>query len=114
MAWSLAKVIGVNLRRARAKAGLTQEELGQLSGVEAATLSRYENGRFAPRFSTLARLAATLKVRPEELVGTKPGAAPAAALRPDQRALLKDYEALSPEFRGAARRLLRDLGKGRT
>jgi transcriptional regulator with XRE-family HTH domain len=113
MAWSLAKVIGMNLRRARARAGLTQEKLGKLSRVDAATLSRYENGRFAPRFSTLARLASTLKMLPEELAGTKPGA-PAPALRPDQQALLKDYEALSPGYRRTARRLLRDLGRVRT
>jgi hypothetical protein len=59
------------------------------------------------------RLASTLKMLPEELAGTKPGA-PAPALRPDQQALLKDYEALSPGYRRAARRLLRDLGRVRT
>ncbi len=110
MAWSLAKVIGSNLRRARARAGLSQEKLGQLADVEAATLSRYENGHLAPRFSTLGRLAAALKIAPEDLVKGRPGAG-VPALRHDQQTLLKDYEALPPEFRQAARRLLRDLAK---
>lgn len=112
MARSLPRVIGVNLRRARERAEMTQEELGQLAGVEPATLSRYENGRLAPRFATLSRLAGALKVRPEVLVQeSAPGVAP--ALRKDQKALLRDYEALDPAFRNAARRLLRDLRKAR-
>jgi transcriptional regulator with XRE-family HTH domain len=111
MARPLAEVIGENLRLARKRAHLSQESLGQLVHIEAATLSRYENGHLAPRFATLGRLAATLKVRVKDLVGEEGARAAAPRLPRDQTELLRDYEALPAELRRVARQLLRGLRK---
>jgi transcriptional regulator with XRE-family HTH domain len=44
------------LRRARAKAGLSQRELGRRAGVSQTTISLIEDGKTSPRFETLDRL----------------------------------------------------------
>jgi transcriptional regulator with XRE-family HTH domain len=44
------------LRRARAKAGLSQRELGRQAGVSQTTISLIEDGKTSPRFETLDRL----------------------------------------------------------
>lgn len=49
-----AKLLG----RARASAGLTQEELARRAGTSRPTLSAYEHGRKSPMVATFARLLA--------------------------------------------------------
>ena len=44
------------LERARAGAGLTQDELARRAGTSRTTLSAYENGRKSPMLATFARL----------------------------------------------------------
>jgi transcriptional regulator with XRE-family HTH domain len=44
------------LERARASAGLTQDELARRAGTSRTTLSAYENGRKSPMVATFARL----------------------------------------------------------
>src|SRR6266567_3660554 len=44
------------LERARASAGLTQDELARRAGTSRTTLSAYENGRKSPTVATFARL----------------------------------------------------------
>jgi transcriptional regulator with XRE-family HTH domain len=44
------------LHRARAKAGLSQRELGRQAGVSQTTISLIEDGKTSPRFETLDRL----------------------------------------------------------
>lgn len=46
------------LRKARARAELTQRELARRAGTSQTTLSAYETGRKEPSVSTLARLLA--------------------------------------------------------
>ena len=46
------------LERARASAGLTQDELARRAGTSRTTLSAYENGRKSPTVATFARLLA--------------------------------------------------------
>lgn len=109
---SFPEAIGSNLRRARERAGLTQEQLAHLARIEAASVSRYENGHFVPRMRTLDRLAAALKVRAEELLAAESRRSGSAeTLRSDQRGLLKDYERLTPELRRIARRIVGELGR---
>ncbi len=56
------------LKRARLKAGLTQEELEIASGVNQATISGIENGRVLhPTFATVCRLADALHLDPRDL-----------------------------------------------
>jgi transcriptional regulator with XRE-family HTH domain len=58
----------LTLRDARKRAGLTQVELAEASGVLQTTISRIEcGGATDPNFSTVVRLAKVLGIRPEQL-----------------------------------------------
>ena len=60
---------GNRLREARLRAGLSQSELEDLSGIPKARLSRYENGHVEPSIQTLNRLARALNVSEASLLG---------------------------------------------
>jgi transcriptional regulator with XRE-family HTH domain len=60
--------LGKNLRKARKRLGLTQEEVARRSGVHATEVSRIEAGKRDPRVSTLKRLAKAVKVKPGRLL----------------------------------------------
>jgi transcriptional regulator with XRE-family HTH domain len=61
--------VGDNLKRARRRAMLTQEQLADKSRVGVTTINRIEKGRVEdPHFSTLRKLARALEVDPAELV----------------------------------------------
>lgn len=57
------------LKAVRERQFLTQDDLSRLTGIATPTLSRLENGIQEPRFSTIHKLAAALRVKPQELVG---------------------------------------------
>jgi transcriptional regulator with XRE-family HTH domain len=59
---------GLNLRRLRTVAELTQMELSNRSGLDMAEISRLERGKKDPRLSTIVRLASGLQLDPSELV----------------------------------------------
>jgi transcriptional regulator with XRE-family HTH domain len=59
---------GTNLRDARKRLGLTQEEVAERSGVHPTEVSRIEAGKRDPRVSTLLRLARAVEVRPGQLL----------------------------------------------
>jgi transcriptional regulator with XRE-family HTH domain len=54
--------LGVRLRAARVRNGLSQGQLQVRSGVPKSRLSRYENGHLIPSLQTLRRLAEALDV----------------------------------------------------
>jgi len=60
--------LGENLRRARERLGITQEEAGHRSGVHPTEVSRIEAGKRDPRISTLERLAKAVGVPPSDLL----------------------------------------------
>jgi transcriptional regulator with XRE-family HTH domain len=60
--------LGKNLRHARERLGLTQEDVAERSGVHATEVSRIEGGKRDPRVSTVARLAKALSVAPGDLL----------------------------------------------
>ncbi len=60
--------LGTNLREAREKLGLTQEQVAERSGVHATEVSRIEGGKRDPKVSTLERLAEAVKVKPGRLL----------------------------------------------
>jgi transcriptional regulator with XRE-family HTH domain len=60
--------LGVNLRRLRWAAGLTQMELSNRSGLDMAEISRLERGKKDPRLTTIVRLAVGLGVDAADLV----------------------------------------------
>ncbi len=58
------------VRELREQAGLTQELLAGLAGVDRSMISRYETGRRSPRLDTLQRLAAAVEL--EVVVSFRP------------------------------------------
>ncbi|MGP2836354.1 helix-turn-helix transcriptional regulator [Serratia nevei] len=54
------------LKEARRRAGLTQEKLGVLAGIDESTagsrISQYESGTYSPAFTTMCALARVLNV----------------------------------------------------
>ncbi|WP_240802405.1 helix-turn-helix transcriptional regulator [Streptomyces sp. A0642] len=61
-------MIGTRIRDARALRGLSQERLGELSGVDRQTINRIEQGHVSTRIDTLLRIAEALDVPVAELV----------------------------------------------
>jgi len=55
-----SQAIGVNIRRLRESARLTQQALAQAAGIGRVTLVRIENGEQSPRYETLVSLARAL------------------------------------------------------
>ncbi|MGN6216975.1 MAG: helix-turn-helix domain-containing protein [Solirubrobacterales bacterium] len=60
--------LGANLREARMRLGMTQEEVAERSGVHATEVSRIEAGKRDPRISTVLRLAKAVNVKPGQLI----------------------------------------------
>ncbi len=72
------RTFGQRLRETRIKAGYSQSDLEEISGIPKARLSRYENGHVAPSIQTLERLARALGVSEASLLG-------------DERALMEEF-----------------------
>jgi transcriptional regulator with XRE-family HTH domain len=60
--------LGINLRAARQRLQLTQEQVAERSGVHATEVSRIEAGKRDPKVSTLERLAAAVELPPGQLL----------------------------------------------
>ena len=60
--------LGPNLREARLKLELSQEQVSERSGVHATEVSRIEAGKRDPRVSTVERLARAVNLRPGQLL----------------------------------------------
>jgi transcriptional regulator with XRE-family HTH domain len=58
---------GKNLRAARKKLDLTQEQVSQRSGVQAGEISRIERDLRDPQISTVEKLAAAVELPPGRL-----------------------------------------------
>lgn len=58
-----------SIRYYRKKAGLTQKQLGKLSGTSETTIKQYENDKRQPRLEQLHNIATALKVPIVELMG---------------------------------------------
>ncbi|MFD9930122.1 helix-turn-helix transcriptional regulator [[Kitasatospora] papulosa] len=68
--WAIARrrTLGQRLATARRNAGLSQEQLGDLVGVERRTIQRYEGGSRDPRFTDLLLIADAIGVPLSDLV----------------------------------------------
>lgn len=60
--------LGKNLRAARERLELTQEQVAQRSGVQAGEVSRIETGKRDPKVTTVERLAKAVEVKPGQLL----------------------------------------------
>lgn len=65
---SRARTFGQTLREMRRKAGVSQDDLAQRSGVDRSAISNYERGRREPNLRTIVKLARALDVEPAFLL----------------------------------------------
>lgn len=109
--------IGQKIRKARLERGLTQQELGDIVGVQKSAIAKYESGRVVNiKRSTLQKIAKALNIRPSDLVFTespKDTADLHVRIITDFELMdaLKDYYLLSEEKRRMVRELIRSLKK---
>ncbi len=61
--------IGEKIRRARLSKKMTQEELGDILGIQKSAVAKYENGRVTNiKRSTLQKISEVLDIPPHELI----------------------------------------------
>lgn len=65
---AITAAVGERLRRRRADAGLSQERLGELAGVDRGYVSLVERGKVNPTVTTLVRLASAAGMNPGDLL----------------------------------------------
>lgn len=63
--------LGENIKQLRKNKGLTQKELGELVGVKAITIRKYESNEREPNVDTLNKIATALGVTINDLAGSK-------------------------------------------
>ena len=63
--------IGVQVKRERMRALLTQQELAERAGIGLTTLNRIENDHAEPHFRTIRKLAKALSIDPAVLIPKK-------------------------------------------
>ena len=61
--------IGERIRSIRKAQNLTQKQLGELAGIAEPTIRRYELGKLNPKYETIEKIAAALKVSTGSLLG---------------------------------------------
>ena len=63
---------GEMIRELRQNAGLSQEQLAELSSLNRVTIAKYEAGRIEPGAQALSRIADALEVSTDTLLGKAP------------------------------------------
>ena len=88
-------MIGARLKAARAKAQHTQASLAEIMGTDARQIWRWENGENEPSGEIVARLASTLEVSSDYLLGLTDDSVPrtvdAGKLTAKERAALSAW-----------------------
>ena len=103
--------IGQKIRKARLERGLTQQELGNIIGVQKSAIAKYENGRVVNiKRSTLQKIASALEIRPSELIfdeSPKETASLHVRILTDHELMraIKEYHSLSED----KQKLVRDI-----
>jgi transcriptional regulator with XRE-family HTH domain len=102
----LSIILGIAVRTARMRAGLTQEDVAERIGMASEVYGRMERGQMLPRVENLRRLCLVLNVPPHELLGLESmvgrstfpweEARPRADDTADMRRLLRRLRRLSP------------------
>ena len=95
---------GEQLTATRKARGLSQEQLGQLTGYDKRVISRYETGRNVPSVNAARTLAEALGVSLDHLTGLTYSLFIDDA---ELRGLLRDYEQLPEEDQTTIKRLLK-------
>ena len=103
--------LGAKIKKARLERGLTQQELGNLVGVQKSAIAKYENGRVVNiKRSTLQKIASALEIRPSELMfdeSPKETASLHVRILTDHELMraIKEYHSLSED----KQKLIRDI-----
>lgn len=109
--------IGQKIKAARITKGLTQEELGNIVGLQKSAIAKYENGRVVNiKRSTLQKLAKALDLRGSDLIieaDPKEAADLHAKVLLDMELMdsLEKYFTLTPEKRKIIRDLIDNLAE---
>lgn len=109
--------IGKKIKNARIAKGLTQEELGNIVGVQKSAIAKYENGRIVNiKRSTIQKIASALNIRPSELIFEEsPEDVADLHVRIitdfELMDMIKDYYKLSPDSQKIVRDLISNLKK---
>lgn len=109
--------LGKLIKDARLAKGLTQEELGNLVGVQKSAIAKYENGRVVNiKRSTLQGLAKALDLKGSDLIiEVNPKEAAELSARvlidSDLRETLELYSLLSGDNKKIVKDLIRSLAK---
>lgn len=109
--------IGQKIKDARIAKGLTQQELGDLVGVQKSAIAKYESGRVVNiKRSTLQKIASALNIRASELIfeeSPKETADLHVKILTDIELMnaIKDYYKLSLENQKIVRDLIYNLKK---
>lgn len=109
--------IGEKIKSARLSKGMTQQELGDLLGVQKSAIAKYESGRVVNiKRSTLKKISDILGIRPSELVfdiNTNPVATAELhaemVMDEDFVELFKEYQFLSKKKRKIVKDLVHSL-----
>lgn len=109
--------IGQKIKKARLEKGMTQQELGEIVGVQKSAIAKYESGRVVNiKRNTLQKIAKALTIRPSELIfdgSPKEAAELHVRIITDLELMdtIKDYYVLSEENQRMVRELIRSLKK---
>jgi transcriptional regulator with XRE-family HTH domain len=109
--------LGQKIKQARLNKGLTQEELGNIVGLQKSAIAKYENGRVVNiKRSTLQKLAKALDLRGSDLIiesNPKEAATLHARVLMDNELMIsiEQYYELSDEKKKMVRDLIRNLAE---
>lgn len=109
--------IGQRIKEARISKGLTQQELGDIIGLQKSAIAKYEKGRVVNiKRSTLQKIASALNIRPSDLIfdeTPKDAANLHVKIITDFELMdaLKDYYRLSSDNQKIVRDLIYNLKK---
>jgi transcriptional regulator with XRE-family HTH domain len=106
--------IGEKIKAARIAKGMTQEELGEILGVQKSAIAKYEKGRVVNiKRSTLKKISEVLGIRPSELIYEEIEKSPAkAAERHIEIIMDEDISDIFDDFKmldEAQRKIVKDL-----
>jgi transcriptional regulator with XRE-family HTH domain len=92
----LAKILGSRLKRLREEQGLNQGTLARHLGISKSSIAKYEAGVHTPPASALMRLAATLNVTLDGLLGSS-NAGPRPLRDPRLVRCMREIEAMDEQ-----------------
>ena len=95
---------GRRLARIREGAGHNQRWLAEAAGLAQSEISQLESGARSPTYKTICKLAKAMNLPPGYLMGDE-----AQGLSASERALVRQYRALSEPARRVCERLVHDL-----